>query len=759
MRIFFIFIIILSIVPKWQLNAQTVNVNGRLLSTQQEAIAYSTVLLLKNDSINYATISNESGNFALPNVNYGEYTLHISCLGYNTRIDTINVNANTNIGVIVLSNTIDILDEVVVTDNSNEYANRASFIISQYAKENAVNSYDALKEVPMLIVDPLQKTINMAGGVNTLILINGVKRDRLTLSAIDPKKIQRVEVVVNPSSRYLIDGVTGVVNIIVKAPNEPGYYGNISTQQNYAFKYGNTWIGLRYAKEKWALYASGQNFYFREHDYREKNERYTYQNADTILIKQDGNGKYNKMMNYGQIGFDIFPTNNSFFTASATFIDDRSENKLLQTGEITKNNSKENTYSIYSKSKSPYYSHTYNAYYETKLNDKGTKIAFDGSYNRHKYDNELIYEENDGNSKYESNRTLTNKKQSVDFETVFTLPTKLIDIEAGFRTYWQHTKFMELSQKVEWEEWRNYLHVNGNGKLGKSFFYQMGIGVANVSSDVSGYKHNYWEFLPSISVKYKISNSNSVSVEYNKGRNSLSILYLNPYNTASDTLTISRGNPYLTPYYNNKFTLRYTYSKGNLYFSPYLQYTYCDDYIGQLSFLNSDNIYITTYDNINSYSHISLGLNLRLQLKKWGMINGGIYSQKNYLKNRYYDGWGIGYNFNASANYKNFRLSVFWYQTPISYSTNTKSVIASESNITLAWSGIKNLSLSIGARWLAGYTSKTYSKGANYYNYYYQKQEDRNWMILLGIEYSFKSEKQAKQRQKSINNYDTGVNM
>ena len=71
-------------------------------------------------------------------------------------------------------------------------------------------------EIPELIVDPVSRSISMGMSGSPLILIDGVKRTNY-MDVLNPEIIESVEVIQNPSARYMNDeNVSCILNIKLK---------------------------------------------------------------------------------------------------------------------------------------------------------------------------------------------------------------------------------------------------------------------------------------------------------------------------------------------------------------------------------------------------------------------------------------------------------------------------------------------------------------------------------------------------------------
>ena len=83
-----------------------------------------------------------------------------------------------------------------------------------------------IKLIPGIQVDLFQN-ISLEGSNKILILVDGKEKDKNYLSGINPKDIDKIEVMSSPSAKYDSD-VTGVINIILKKEKNTGIGGQIN---------------------------------------------------------------------------------------------------------------------------------------------------------------------------------------------------------------------------------------------------------------------------------------------------------------------------------------------------------------------------------------------------------------------------------------------------------------------------------------------------------------------------------------------------
>lgn len=194
--------------------AQTV-VSGSVADNEGEGLAGSTVLFLHSDTIAGGAVTDNKGKFEIKGLPAGEYECRVSMIGFRPASQKFSLTEKVNLPPFVLEEDATALDEVTVSAGmrSKELAGMSIYYLSDRAK-NMSNTYDALMEIPRLIVNPINRTIQLDDLRFPLILVNGVKKP---VTAIDPKVIESVEIIDNPSARYRGDvEVTSVINIKIK---------------------------------------------------------------------------------------------------------------------------------------------------------------------------------------------------------------------------------------------------------------------------------------------------------------------------------------------------------------------------------------------------------------------------------------------------------------------------------------------------------------------------------------------------------------
>ena len=132
---------------------------GTVTNPQQEALENATVLLLSRDSMVSGTITDKRGVYAFEDMKPGSYRIQVSMLGYQAAEKPVVWKSGMKVlPDFVLQEDSLFLSEVVVeasrADNMSYTSNATIFHLSENALKNSVNLYEALQEIPKLVVDP-----------------------------------------------------------------------------------------------------------------------------------------------------------------------------------------------------------------------------------------------------------------------------------------------------------------------------------------------------------------------------------------------------------------------------------------------------------------------------------------------------------------------------------------------------------------------------------------------------------------------------
>lgn len=221
--------------------AQTGKIKGVIKTSDGKAAEFINVGI-KGSSKGAAT--NSKGEYEIKNIEPGIYTLVTSFVGLQSKEQVVEVRADqeTEIPEITLSESQELLNEVVIDANTNKFGRKETNYVARMPLTNIENpqvysviNNDLIRE--QVSVDPREVVRNATGaapvtypaggfgitsrGFSTGINARNGMETSASRSSIDIANIERIEVIKGPSGTLFgsaISSFGGVVNLVTKKP-------------------------------------------------------------------------------------------------------------------------------------------------------------------------------------------------------------------------------------------------------------------------------------------------------------------------------------------------------------------------------------------------------------------------------------------------------------------------------------------------------------------------------------------------------------
>lgn len=721
---------------------------GTVTNPRQEALENATVLLLSRDSMVSGTITDKRGVYAFEDMKPGDYRIQVSMLGYQAAEKPVVWKAGMKgLPDFVLQEDSLFLSEVVVeasrADNISYTSNATIFHLSENALKNSVNLYEALQEIPKLVVDPTEKQIKTSDGSTPLVLINGVNRPGY-LNSLDPADIIAVELIDNPSSRYRgQESTRTVLNVRVKRKKEFYTNLNLSARQHVEAHYSRGDASFEIGNSNFSGYLNANYWYNKE----DVESQYYLESGEVIRAMK---GKYPSTLHAPRIvvGGDWVISDRDYLLLDSSTDFNKDNSQSIDAGTSTTSGV---TSDIRSQqvSESKYVANSTALFYRHTFENKDILEAtgrFGYTWNK----SDGWREEHSATDAYRESIVFDNNRTSYTLELNYALNSlEKVGMNFGSNSYFQNFDVEyqnNAAQNFRYKEGREYLYGELFGKDDSKFTYSLSVGLDMVFTRSNGVKNHYINFLPQVSLAYKFTPNSVLRFYGSRNRQSPSATYLNPYNTSADSMFVTVGNPYLTPMLENQLSLRYEWNYKNFYLNPFVSYYYYTDVIESCGELQG-NVYHSSYENIGSHSKLSTGLSARLRLGKIGNISANVSYTKDFYDNYPFSGNSLGYSCYLFLQYKKVSFNSYIYHTGPYFDQIGKYRYKTESGATLTWRVAQDWRINVMLRYfMPQYNDEMWNINGDYYSY--TRYEREHLMPMVGFSYTFRSKNAAKKRQR-----------
>lgn len=280
--------------------------------SDKTAVPFANVIVKteKDSLFVLGTITNEEGRFSLAGVKPGNYTLHVSCIGYLTQRVPVYVGSLSDyldLKTVELKENQQMLSEIVVTARQsgvNERLDKKAYSLENNVSQSGGSVLQAMQNLPGITVQ--DGKIELRGNDKITILMDGKQTaitgfgDQKGLDNIPASAIDRIEIINNPSSKYDSNGSAGIINIIYKKTDREGFNGKagVSTGMGALWErkknlpdmrpqYAGTpkvnpSLSVNYRKEKVNLFFQGDYLYT---ETLNKNEYVTRSYSDGNIVR------------------------------------------------------------------------------------------------------------------------------------------------------------------------------------------------------------------------------------------------------------------------------------------------------------------------------------------------------------------------------------------------------------------------------------------------------------------------------------------
>ncbi len=638
--------------------------------TTKQPMEFANVALynLNDSSLITGTITDESGEFWLDGISFGEYYIEAQFIGFNKAGVQEIVLSKDNpvtepVKIELETNTLELAAVEVVADKAAlEFKLDKKVVnVSQVISAVGGTAVDVLENTPSVQVD-IEGNVSLRGSSNFTVLIDGrpsVLSGSDALRQIPASAIENIEIITNPSAKYEPDGMAGIINLVMKKNSLNGFSGIVNGTIGTRDKYrGDFTLNYRTNKANWFIGA----------DWRDEtgygnifSERETFRNDSVFYRIIDGERNDIRGGNNFKSGAEFFLTGKSTLGISGEL--GKSKNTRKGSGEM-REFSNPVKLDIYSLNESE--STRENDFYSLNMN-------FQHNFNTegHKLDAMLFYSGEEGSDSENEAEILTDRqfvKTNIFIDRVSTLETEKENelqfkldytnpfskngkLEAGLQSRLERETedllFLDFNLASNtWVENQKYtsatdfrrdihaLYGTFSNKLG-GIDYMAGLRgeltVREIKNTNSAKPHtlNRFDVFPTMHLSYKLKQTNEIMASYGRRINRPSGRDLDPNPNYFNRYTIMLGNPDLKPEYTNSYELNFLKRFGKSFLSAELFHRVTNNKIERIERLGEDGIFYLETDNFDKDYSTGVEIMGNVNFTKWLLVNGSV-SMYNY---------------------------------------------------------------------------------------------------------------------------------
>ncbi len=328
------------------LSGQTI-LNGRILDSKSETpLQYASVSVVDSqaDSIVTGGITDENGGFLISMAFNQPYYLEFEFIGFSpTRSSVFTPDESKNrktLGVVFLDPVPLDLDAIDVEADAPMVVagtNMTTYDADQLLSSTGGTCCDVMERIPSVDVDA-DGQVSLRGSPDVVILLNGKRagilggerRTNIMSVPVPAAMVERVEVITNPSAKQDADGMTGIINIVLKENSVSGYNGHVNANAGTTDKF-NGGAYLNYRRDGSSYYMNLSLEDLNTNGNRNRNSTLVASNGDNVvnLVRQESLQHHN-LTGFTSGGTRLAISENTTILGEAKFIPfERTNNKYI----------------------------------------------------------------------------------------------------------------------------------------------------------------------------------------------------------------------------------------------------------------------------------------------------------------------------------------------------------------------------------------------------------------------------------------------
>ena len=599
---------------------------------------FVNVVLLNSADSSIVTggLTNENGAFRLAAVQRGTYLLRCKFIGYDELFKTLQISGNEKLielGVLEILPSSLTKNEVVIEVERKlmeTSIDKRVFNVDEDLSSKGGTAEDVLKNVPSIEVDQ-DGAISLRGNPNVIILIDG-RPSTLSggargalLGGVPAESIERIEVVTNPSAKYDPDGMTGIINIVLKKNRLRGVNGNVSVSRGTGNS-NTASFGINYRTSKVNLFINYSNRVTQGFRNFYSNRTRALSN-DTELFDQNRFGRDLNDGNTLKTGLDYTIKENQVFGFSITYGNNNRGRYGLLSNDLSTNTDGNRLWYRNSTEDTKSQSLDFNSNYQWKFKDKKGELFFDVNHSRSTGRMLADYDEYG----FSSDQSGIYYKERLDNPEESNITTAALDVVNRFKHENQIEyglkAILNQNDRTQYREIYDFndaifspdVNINNEFRLSeqifsaygiyaqklKSFNYQIGMRLEQafiypeLLTTNQTFKNDYFSFFPSVHLVLPIREKQDLFLSYSRRIERPGMRNLNPFVEFTDPYNIRYGNPGLRPEYTNSFEFGYNHELKKISFNNTFYYRHSYDVLQRIIIFDDLGRSAVTWDNLD----------------------------------------------------------------------------------------------------------------------------------------------------------------
>ena len=211
-------------------------------------------------------LTDNTGRFRIDGLPPGNYRVRISYIGYKPLVVDAAITTTAlaaNVGTLRLNTDVIAVEGVTAEAQRSAVTvqvDRTVYNTKDTPAASAGSTTDLLRTIPELDVD-IEGNVKLQGSQSVAVQLNGrptpLRGDALKnfLQSMPANRVEKVEVIPNPSAKYDPEGIAGILNIVTKENMDLGLSGSLSLNADVRGRHGTSG-NLNYQAGKLTLFGN-----------------------------------------------------------------------------------------------------------------------------------------------------------------------------------------------------------------------------------------------------------------------------------------------------------------------------------------------------------------------------------------------------------------------------------------------------------------------------------------------------------------------